>query len=44
MEKGSYIQGPGSVRIYTAKQYQNTIQGLINGAEYKPGTLYTLRH
>ena len=41
MKQGASINGAGPIRIYTSRQSQNTIDGLINGASFKPGTLYT---
>jgi hypothetical protein len=40
MANGASVTGTGQVRIFTARQSQNNIQGLINGAPFVPGTLY----
>ena len=41
MKQGASINGAGPIRIYTSRQSQNTIDGLINGTPFEPGTLYT---
>lgn len=40
MATGSIIFGDGLVRVFTARQGQNNIQGLINATPFVPGPLY----
>ncbi|MCB1107303.1 MAG: filamentous hemagglutinin N-terminal domain-containing protein [Chlamydiia bacterium] len=43
MPQGAQIIGGGPIRIYTALQNLNTIEGLIGGASFIPGPLYADR-
>lgn len=40
MAAGSFITSGGLLSIYTARQQQNSVFGILNGVAFAPGTLY----